>query len=232
MHAINATTGEKIWSLVMGQSGSTDGSRVFQGAIADGYLAYSDAYTCTMYVVGKGKSATTVTASPKTTAKGDTVLIEGTVLDQSPGQPGTPAVSKESMTLQMEHIHIAQPLDGIYHNETITGVPVSLNAMGSDGSIINIGTVTTNGYYGTFSKAWTPPSEGTYTVMASFAADDSYGSSEAATAITVGPASEPITTPEQQTIKMPPIELYFIGATAGIIIAIAIVGVLLLRKRQ
>ncbi|HLN45613.1 MAG TPA: PQQ-binding-like beta-propeller repeat protein [Candidatus Sulfotelmatobacter sp.] len=232
MHAINATTGEKIWSLVMGQSGSTDGSRVFQGAIADGYLAYSDAYTTTMYVVGKGKSATTVTASPKTSAKGNAVLIEGTVLDQSPAQSGTPAVSKQSMTLQMEHLHIAQPLDGIYHNETITGVPVTLNAMGSDGSIINIGTVTTNGYYGTFSKAWTPPAEGTYTIIASFAADDSYGSSDAATAITVGPASEPTTVPEQQTVKLPPIELYFTVATIAIIIAIAIVGALLLRKRQ
>jgi hypothetical protein len=132
----------------------------------------------------------------------------------------------------MEHIHIAQPLDGIYHNETITGVPVSLNAIGSDGSVINIGTVTTNGYYGTFSKEWTPPKEDTYTIMASFEADDSYGSSDAATAITVGPAAEPITIPEQQTVTLPPIELYFIGATAAIIIAIAIVGALLLRKRQ
>jgi len=185
IHAINITTGEKIWSLTMQQTGSTSGSRVFQGAIADGYLAYSDAQTCTMYVVGKGESATTVTASQKTIAKGATVLIEGTVLDQSPGQPGTPCVSKESMTLQMEHIHIAQPLDGIYHNETITGVPVTLTAIGSDGTVIDLGAVTTNGYYGTFSYAWTPPEEGTYEIIASFAADDSYGSSEASTYISV-----------------------------------------------
>ena len=233
IHAINITTGEKIWSLVMQQTGSTDGSRVFQGAIADGYLAYSDAYTCTMYVVGKGKSATTVTASQKTIAKGATVLIEGTVLDQSPGQPGTPCVSKESMTLQMEHIHIAQPIDGIYHNETITGVPVKLTAIGSDGSVIDIGTTTTNGYYGTFSFAWTPPSEGIYTITASFAADDSYGSSSAGTAISVGPAPEPIAFPEQPTPA--DYTMLFNGLIAAVVIAI-LIGVVNLavhfRKRQ
>ncbi len=220
IHAINITTGEKIWSLVMQQTGSTDGSRVFQGAIADGYLAYSDAQTCTMYVVGRGKSATTVTASQKTIAKGATVLIEGTVLDQSPGQPGTPCVSKDSMTLQMEHIHIAQPLDGIYHNETITGVPVTLTAIDSAGSVISIGSTTTNGYYGTFSFVWTPPSEGTYTVTASFAADDSYGSSSAATAVMVGPAPE--APPVQPGVVIPDYSMMFYGLIAAVAIAILI----------
>ena len=221
MHAINITTGEKIWSLVMGQTGSTDGSRVFQGSIADGYLAYSDAYTATMYVVGKGKSATTVTASQKTIAKGATVLIEGTVLDQSPGQPNTPCVSKESMTLQMEHIHIAQPIDGIYHNETITGVPVFLSAIDANGNVEDIGTTTTNGYYGTFSYVWTQKIEGKYTVTASFAADDSYGSSYAATAVSVGPApaAPPVQEPQQ---AIPDYTMLFGGIIAAIVIAILI----------
>jgi len=230
MHAINITTGEKIWSLVMGQSGSTDGSRVFQGAIADGYLAYSDAYTCTMYVVGKGKSATAVKATPAVTAKGSTVLIQGTVLDQSPGQPNTPCVSKESMTLQMEYLHIQMPLNGIYGNETIVGVPVTLTAIGSEGSIIDIGTVTTNGYYGTFEKAWTPPSEGTYEIMASFAADDSYGSSSAATAVTVGP--EPEAPPEEPQQTIPDYSMILYGLVAAVVVAIliGIVNLVALRK--
>ena len=232
IHAINITTGEKIWSLVMQQTGSTDGSRVFQGAIADGYLAYSDAQTATMYVVGKGKSATTVTASQKTIAKGATVLIEGTVLDQSPGQPGTPCVSKESMTLQMEHLHIAQPIDGIYHNETITGVPVTLTAIDPNGKVINIGTTTTNGYYGTLSFAWAPPEEGTYTIIASFAGDDSYGSSSAGTGIIVSAAPVVTTAPTATPIVMPPYETYTVGTGIAVIIAVAIIGLLLLRKRQ
>jgi hypothetical protein len=220
MHAINITTGEGIWKLTMQQTGSTDGSRVFQGSIADGYLAYSDAQTATMYVVGKGQSSTTVTASQKTIAKGQNVLIEGKVLDQSPGQPGTPCVAKESMTLQMEHLHIAQPLDGIWHNETIKGVPVSLDAIDSEGNVINIGSVTTNGYYGTFSYNWTPPKEDMFTITASFAADDSYGSSSAATAVAVGPAPQPPeTTPQQQ---IPDYSMTLYGLTAAVIIAIAI----------
>ena len=232
MHAINITTGEGIWELTMQMTGSTDGSRVFQGAIADGYLAYSDAQTCTMYVVGKGPSATTVTASEKTIAKGASVLIEGTVLDQSPGQPGTPCVSKDSMTLQMEHLHIAQPLNGIYGNETITGVPVVLTAIGSDGSVIDIGTTTTNGYYGTFSYVWTPPNEGMYTITASFAADDSYGSSSAATGLSVGPAVEPITFPEQPVPVDNTMLLYGILAAVVIAIILAIAAIFIVLQKR
>jgi hypothetical protein len=232
MHAINTTTGEGIWELTMQQTGSTDGSRVFQGAIADGYLAYSDAQTCTMYVVGKGPSATTVTASEKTIAKGASVLIEGTVLDQSPGQPGTPCVSKDSMTLMMEHLHIAQPLNGIYGNETITGVPVVLTAIGSDGSVIDIGSTTTNGYYGTFSYVWTPPNEGMYTITASFAADDSYGSSSAATGLSVGPAVEPITFPEQPVPVDYSMLLYGILAAVVVAIILAIVAIFVVFKKR
>jgi hypothetical protein len=232
MHAINITTGEKIWSLVMQQTGSTDGSRVFQGAIADGYLAYSDAYTATMYVVGRGKSATTVTVQQNTIAKGETVLIEGTVLDQSPGQPGTPCVAKESMTLQMEHLHIAQPIDGIYHNETIKGVPVTLTAIDPDKNVISIGTTITNGYYGTFNLPWTPPKEGTYEIMASFAADDSYGSSSASTAIVVGPAPKEPTQIEIPTPADYTMLLYGILAAVIVAIVLAIVAIILvLRKR-
>ena len=189
VHCINITTGEKIWTTKMAGS---------YGAIADGYLTVSgsDGY---MYVYGMGKSATTVTASPKTIANGAQVLIEGTVLDQSSAQPNTPCVSKDSMTTQMEYLHNALPIDGLWHNETITGVPVTLTAIGSDGTVIDLGTVTTNGYYGTFSKAWTPPNEDTYTITASFAADDSYGSSSAATAVTVGPAPSQMQFPEHSS---------------------------------
>jgi hypothetical protein len=190
------------------------------GAVADGYLTASNSYDGYMYVFGRGKSATTVTASPKTIANGANVLIEGTVLDQSPAQPGTPCVSKDSMSTQMESIHLQMPITGLWGNETITGVPVTLTAIGSDGSVYDLGTVTTNGYYGTFAKAWTPPKEDTYTIMASFAADDSYGSSVAATAVAVGPA--PAAPP---TVDIPtPVDntnlLY--GVLAAVIVAIVI----------
>ena len=76
---------------------------------------------------------------------------------------------------------------------------MTLTAIGSDGSVTDIGTVTTNGYYGTFGNAWTPPKEGVYTIMASFGGDDSYGSSSAATSVSVGPAPSVAPTTTAQT---------------------------------
>ena len=123
------------------------------------------------------------------------------------------------------------PISGLWGNETITGVSVTLTAIGSDGTVIDIGTTTTNGYYGTFSKAWTPPNEDTYTIIASFAGDESYGSSAASTGITVGPAPVVTTAPTTTPIVLPPFEMYTFGAAGLVIIAIAIATILLLRKR-
>jgi outer membrane protein assembly factor BamB len=226
-YCLNATTGEKIWEL----AGSGIDSRRYQGSVADGYLTIDDRYFGTMFVIGKGKSATTVEASPEAIAKGSQVLVKGTVLDMSPGQPGTPCVSKESMTTQMEYIHMQAPIDGIWHNITIEGVPINLSAIGSEGTVVEIGTVTTNGYYGTFSQAWTPPTEETYTIIASFAGDDSYGSSSAASAVAVGPALETPNQPEPPTPADNTPILYGIAAAAiAIIIAVAVATILILRK--
>jgi outer membrane protein assembly factor BamB len=224
LHCIDAITGEGIWNIT-----AMSGSRDFRGAIADGYLAFDNFYDGFMYVFGKGKSATTVTAAPKTIAKGSQVLIEGTILDMSPGQPGTPCVSKESMATQMEYLHMQTPIDGIWHNLTLTGVPVVLTAIGSDGSYIDLGTATTDAYYGTFEKAWTPPTEGTYKIIASFAGDDSYGSSAASTAISVGPATEPIDIPEQ--LQPPDYTMTIVGMGIAIMALVAIVGIVLYRKK-
>jgi hypothetical protein len=76
----------------------------------------------------------------------------------------------------MEYLHLQQPIGGIWNNETITGVPVSLTAISENDTVYDLGTAMTNGYSGVFSQAWTPPAEGKYEIIASFAADDSYGS--------------------------------------------------------
>ena len=83
-------------------------------------------------------------------------MIKGTVLDNSPAQPGTPCVSKDSMTTQMEYLHMQHPIDGVDHNATITGVPVSIDAVDPNGNYIHIGDTTTDGYSGTFGFTWTP----------------------------------------------------------------------------
>jgi hypothetical protein len=223
LHCINATTGELIWEIL---------NPMVPGAIADGYLTAGNPYDGYMYVFGKGKSQTTVTAPQTAVPQGTAVLIQGTVLDQSPAQPDTPCVSVASMSTQMEYVHMQMPIDGLWHNETITGVPVILTAIGSDGTVIDIGSTTTNGYYGTFSYAWTPPKEDTYTITASFAGDDSYGSSTAATGLLMGPApASPTPTPTEQPQAAPDNTPTIIGMGIAIIIAIAIVGILMLRKR-
>ena len=133
------------------------------------------------------------------------------------------------MSLQMENLHLQMPVGGVWKNETITGVPVALTAIASDGSFTDIGTVTTNGYYGTFSKEWIPPAEGSYEIIASFNGDDSYGSSAASTSVSVGPAPAEINIPEQVT--PPDYTMTIVGMGLAIMVVVAIVGVLLYRKR-
>jgi hypothetical protein len=220
LHCVNATTGEGIWNIT---SGGTP------GAMADGYLTFDSRYTGYMYVFGKGKSVTTVTAPDVVVSKGTGVVIKGTVLDQSPAQPDTPCVSKESMTTQMEYLHMQLPIDGLDHDVTMTGVPVILTAIDANNNYINIGTATTSAYYGTYEMAWTPPEEGTYKIVASFPGDDSYGSSAASTAVAVGPAAAEITIPEQ--ITPPDYTLTIIGAAIAIMIVVVIVGALLYLKK-
>jgi hypothetical protein len=211
IYCINATDGELLWKMK---------NPMTPGAIADGYLTASNPYDGYMYVFGKGPSATTVTAPDVAVPLGTAFTIKGTVLDQSPGQPGTPCVSKDSMTTQMEYLHLQMPIDGLWHNESIIGVPVSLTALDSDYNAIDIGTATTNGYGGNFGMAWTPTKEGTYTIYASFAGDDSYGSSNAYTTVTVGPAPVPIEIPPATEPVDNTMLLY--GVLVAVIIAIVI----------
>ncbi len=226
LYAINITNGEKVWDVMIPGSSWFSGSDL---AVSDGYLSVggADGY---QYIIGRGLSATTVTTSSKTPASGTTILIEGTVLDQSPAQTGTPCVSQESMGTQMNYLHRQQPQNGVTGTETITGVPVTLTAIDPNGNAQTIDTVTTNGYYGTFSCAWTPDNEGKWTIIASFVADDSYGSSSAATDIEVvaAPQSTQTVTPSQ--ITNPPYELYIVGTGIAIIVVI-LAALLLLRKR-
>jgi hypothetical protein len=200
--------------------------------MADGYTTAGaqDGY---MYVFGKGKSATTVTAPQTSIPLGTTFLIQGTVLDESPAEPNTPCVSKESMTTQMEYLHMQLPIDGIFHNIGMTGVPVSLVAIDANGAVIDLGTTTTNPYYGTFAKEWTPPAEGLYTISASFAGSDAYGVSSAGTSVSVGPATPQITQPTitTETVDNSNVLYAVIGVGVAIILAVAAVGLFITKKR-
>jgi hypothetical protein len=202
--------------MSLGQNGP--GARGFQGAIADGYLAYINEYDGFMYVFGKGQSATTVSAPSTSITQGQSVVISGTVLDQSPAQPGTPCVSKESMGEWMAYKQMQHAVPA-----NVKGVPVSIDAVDPNGNSVHIATVTSD-MSGTFGYTWTPDVPGQYTVTATFAGDDSYGSSWAQTYASVVQAPAATPTATATPITMPPFEIYFAGSTIAIIIAIVLVG--------
>jgi hypothetical protein len=231
LYGMDVWTGEIIWEVAMGGA-TMFGSEPSIGPIVDGYL-HMPATNGMVYIIGKGKSTTTVTAPDVSVPLGTSFTIKGSVLDMSPAQPGTPCVdSGYSMTTQMNYLHLQYPIDGIWHNETITGVPVTLSAIGSDGTYYDIGTATTDGYYGTFGMAWTPPKQDTYTIMANFAADASYGSSGAATSVTVGPAPEEVVIPPATEPTDYSMLLYGVLAAVIIAIILGVVAVLLVLRKH
>ena len=152
-------------------------------------------------------------------------------MDQSPAQPNTPAVSEADMSEWMEYLHM-QNATLINSPPSPNGVPVELRALASDGSVIDLGIVTTNSY-GQYSLVWAPTKSDKYTVFAAFPGSNSYWSSSAATALSIGPAAE---TPSQQPATAAPDNtMTIIGVGVALAIIIAIVGALLflaLRKRQ
>jgi hypothetical protein len=101
----------------------------------------------------------------------------------------------------------------------------------ANGNQREIGTTTSdvNGY---FTFVWKPDISGTYTLYASFDGSESYWASSAVTSFY---SQEPSPTPTSQpSIALPPTEMYIIGATAAIIIAIAVgfaLTVMILKRR-
>jgi len=241
LFSLNATTGEELWHISFGGGAAK--------AIADGKLIACNDYDLNMYCFDKGQTATTVTASPKVTAKGSSILIEGTITDQSPAQLGTPAIADTSMSAWMEYLHMQKPIP-----TNATGVTVTLDTIDPNGNFIHIGAVTSD-MSGMFSYLWTPEIEGKYTVIATFEGSNSYWSSYAETAIgvsaasaaspivapttapTVAPTSIPTPTPSvtpspvPEPKGFPTTELYIAIAAVVIIIAVAAVAVFLRRRK-
>ena len=120
LFAINATTGALIWSTL----GPMD-----PGVVSGGYMTATNMYDGYMYVFGMGLSATTVSAPQTQITQGTSTIISGTVLDQSPAQPGTPAVSRNSMGDWMAYLYQQAP-----YPTNLTGVPVSIDAVDPNGN--------------------------------------------------------------------------------------------------
>jgi len=219
---IDAATGENLWTLNGGLRPSS---------AAAGYVICTGDYDGKLYCIGKGKTATTVTASPKVIAKGSSVLIEGSVMDMSPASPNTPAVSDADMSEWMDYLHMQNA--ALLNDPPIPdGVTVSISAVDSSGGFTDLGTTTSN-YAGQFAISWTPPSEGIYQIFASFAGSDSYYGSYEGTALSVGPATQ---TPTNGGTQTEPVDntmlLYGILVAVVIAIIIGLIAIaLVLRKR-
>jgi hypothetical protein len=195
---------------------------------------YLDARDNQIYCIGKGSSATTVSAPQTVPALGSSVTLTGTVTDDSPSGrhnvagdldialKGTPAISDADMDAWMEYMYKQRPMPS-----NAKGVEVTLDAIDPNNNYIHIGT-TTSDLTGAYGFVWKPEVPGTYQIIATFGGSAAYGPSFAQTYMGVGEAPPEQTQPEP-VAPLPPFEMYTLYATIAIIIAIAIVGLVLVR---
>jgi hypothetical protein len=201
--------------------------------IADSTIIAFDTYDNRIYAIGKGPSQITLTTPSISVPAGSQVVFSGTVTDIAAGTQefarttrfpnGVPAVSDESMGEWMKYVYQQFPRPA-----STTGVPVTISVVDANGNYREIGTTTTSSD-GFYSLNWTPDIEGKYSVYASFTGSKSYYPSHAEAAFVAEPAKATPAPLEQ--ITLPPTEMYFAASTAAIIIAIALVALLLLRKK-
>ena len=233
LYAVNATTGQLVWSIDDFTAGASTGGYYGMTA-ADGSIVTFNAYDNQIYCIGKGQSATTVTTTPGVNTPNQ-VLISGTVTDQSPGTTclgyptaGTPAIADQYMSQWMEYLYQQQsePMNA-------TGVPVTLSYVDPNNNTFTIGQ-TTSDINGQYSYAFTPTVPGIYKIIATFGGSDSYYSSSGQTTMLFNQPEVETPTPSpvaSNLATMSDLTIMIAAAAIAIIIAIAIVGLLILRKK-
>ncbi|PVX25666.1 MAG: hypothetical protein CW691_03905, partial [Candidatus Bathyarchaeum sp.] len=204
---LDIETGDVIWKM----DGGLRSTRWGGGAIiADSTIALFNTYDNQIYALGKGPSAITVTAPDMGVPLGSSVILRGTVTDESAGTKesvltarfpnGVPVVSDACMSEWMKYVYMQfeRPADAV-------GVTVKLEAVDPNGNYQNLGTATSDSY-GNYGFTFEPEIEGQYTIIATFEGSDSYYGSTSTTYLTVDSAPsastpiEPDTeTPDNQT---------------------------------
>jgi len=243
--ALKIETGEVVWKIYIGPGGESSSIP----GVADGYLATYGAFTSERYILGKGPSKITVSAPQTVLKKGESVVITGTILDQSPALKDTPCIADVNMSDWMQYMFLQWP-----YPEGVMGVPISLYATGPSGESITIVQDLISDPSGTFGYVWTPPDVGFYKIDAVFRGTDSYGSSYATTYLGIGtaPSASPGTTPTLTPATTPPsttvaptaspsqpvgpsgeeFTTIYVGVAAVVIIAVVAAAAIALRKRK
>ena len=196
---VNATTGDTTYTLNGG---------VCPSAASNGYLIGNSIFDGNMYCIGQGPTSTSVTAQQQV---GGSVLIQGSVLDTSPASSdptlkamfsdGVPAISDDNMSVWMDYLHM-QNSTLLNAPPDCMGVPVTLTAVSSTGTTVNLGTVTSDSD-GQFAYQWNPTTAGLYTVYATFAGDHSYFESYGETHATVASTTTATATPTSTSTPAP-----------------------------
>jgi len=181
IRAVSADTGTELWKVLDFNMGLAE---------ADGYIVSGNQYNNMIECIGKGPSATTVSTQDFAAPLGTSVLVKGTVTDQSPGALGTPAISDAFMEPWMEYLYEQQAMP-----TNATGVPVTLSVFDPNNNTYTIGT-TTSDITGNYATSWTPPITGVYRITATFTGSNSYGGSSAETSLLVSaaPSAQPVST--------------------------------------
>ncbi len=226
IRAVNATTGQEIWTL----NSYVGEFNLISFAIADGFATFLNSYDNQIYSVGRGPSAMTVDAPIADVTLGTGLVIRGTVTDISAGTKqsqqaadfpnGVPLASDASMKDWMGYVYQQKPLPNNF-----TGVSVTVNVLDSNGNYRSIGTAQTDAT-GAFSLQWTPNIPGKYTVIATFDGTNGYWPSSAETSF--GVDSAPATPlPTAAPISLESTQTYIMAGVAAIIVVIVIIGAIL-----
>jgi outer membrane protein assembly factor BamB len=230
--AINCTNGQLVWSELgfYGRDAS---------AISMGEMLAWNSYDGQIYAYGQGPSKTTVTAPDVGVTTATPITITGTVTDISAGSQqnavamnfpnGLPCVSDASMSQFMQAVYMQQVMP-----TNLTGVPVTISVTDSNHNTYVIGKTTSDPYTGTYGLTWTPIVPGNYTVTATFAGTQSYYGSSATSyfyASSPAPTASPYPSPVSGLASFASLELGIAAVIIVIIICVAILAVLMLRKR-
>ncbi len=236
IYVVDPRSGQQLWNLT---------GWFCQPVIADGILVSHNLYDNQIYAFGKGPSAITVTAPNVNVPTGSAIVIQGSVTDESAGAKQLVADGKYSSVAAVSDADQGAWMNWLYEqvppSSMVNGVQVTIAATDTSGNTKTLGTATSDST-GHYAFAWTPDTQGLFTIGATFPGSNSYWGSTAETSVAVGAATNPSVSPiptgsvPTSTAPSPgvttPLEWYLIAVAAIIIIVVIVASAVILRRRK